>query len=151
MERSNRLLYESTSPEKFVTVFYGILDTSTHQLCYSNAGQDNPYLLSGAGEPRRLAVGGVPLSMLESFPYQEETVSVHPGDILVICSDGIAEAMNSDQEQFGEERLTPLLRGLHSASAADVVEKVIGAVRAHAGTAPQGDDITIVVVKRTIN
>ena len=148
IERSNKLLYESTSAEKFVTVFYGILDISTHHISYSNAGQDNPYLFSGSGEPKRLKVGGIPLSMLESCPYQEETVPLHPGDLLVICSDGIAEAMDSNQVQFSEEKLTGLLQELRSASPAEVIEQIISAVRAHAGRAPQADDMTIVAVKR---
>ena len=149
IERSNKLLHDSTSPEKFVTVFYGILDFSAHNLSYSNAGQDNPHLFSSTGEPQRLKVGGIPLSMLESFPYEEETIPMHPGDLLVICSDGIAEAMDSNQAQFGEEKLTEILRELRSASPAEVIEQIIRAVRAHAGTAPQADDMTIVAVKRS--
>ena len=149
IERSNKLLFQSTSPEKFVTLFYALLDTSEHTLCYSNAGHDNPYLLSHKGEPRRLKVGGIPLSMIESFPYSEETISIEPGDLLVICSDGIAEAMDINQVQFGEEKLGGILHELRTASPATVIEQIIGAVRAHAGTAPQADDITIVAVKRT--
>jgi sigma-B regulation protein RsbU (phosphoserine phosphatase) len=148
MERSNKLLHESTSPEKFVTVFYGILDTSTHQLSYSNAGHDVPYLLSGVAETSRLKVGGIPLSMLEHFPFEEETVAMNPGNVLVMCSDGVAEAMDTHQNQFGEEKLSSLLRSINGLSAEEVIDHIVAAVRAHAGAAPQADDITIVVVKR---
>ena len=149
IERSNKLLFQSTSPEKFVTLFYALLDTSAHALSYCNAGQDNPYLLSREGEPKRLKVGGIPLSMIETFPYQEETISIEPGNLLFICSDGVAEAMDVNQVQFGEERLSRLLDQLRSASPSTVIDQIISAVRAHAGTAPQADDITIVAVKRT--
>ena len=148
MERSNKLLFDSTSAEKFVTMFYSILDTSSHQLSYSNAGHDNPYLLSPGGQCKRLIVGGVPLSIFEHFPFEEDTITMEPGEVLVICSDGIAEAMNPNQVQFGEERLSVLLHKLHAASSTDIIEGIIAAVREHAGTAPQADDMTIVVVRR---
>ena len=148
MERSNKLLFDSTSPDKFVTMFYSVLDVSSHQLSYSNAGHDIPYLLSPAGPLKRLNVGGVPLSMLEQFPFQEETIAMQPGDLLVICSDGIPEAMDVNQVQFTDERLSLLLDKLRTASAVDVIDGIVAAVRKHAGTAPQADDMTVVVVKR---
>ena len=148
MERSNKLLFDSTSPDKFVTMFYIVLDVSSHQLSYSNAGHDIPYLLSPAGPLKRLNVGGVPLSMLEQFPFQEETIAMQPGDLLVICSDGIPEAMDVNQVQFTDEKLSLLLDTLRAASAVDVIDGIVAAVRKHAGTAPQADDMTVVVVKR---
>jgi sigma-B regulation protein RsbU (phosphoserine phosphatase) len=148
IERANRLLYESTSAEKFVTVFYGILDVSMHQLSYSNAGHDNPYLLSTADEPNRLKAGGIPLGICEEFPFGEETITMQPDDMLVMCSDGIAEAMDPHQVQFGEDKILSLLRAIRTLPAAEVIGRIIDAVRAHAGTAPQADDMTIVVVKR---
>jgi len=148
MERSNKLLFDSTSPDKFVTMFYSVLDVSSHQLSYSNAGHDIPYLLSPAGPLKRLNVGGVPLSMLEQFPFQEETIAMQPGDLLVICSDGIPEAMDVNQVQFTDEKLSLLLDTLRTASAVDVIDGIVAAVRKHAGTAPQADDMTVVVVKR---
>ncbi len=146
--RSNKLLFESTSPDKFVTMFYSTLDFSTHQLTYSNAGHDIPYLLSATAPVRRLDVGGVPLSMLEHFPFQEETIPLQPGDMLVICSDGIAEAMDVNQVQFSEDRLTDLLHRLYSSTATHVIDGIVSAVREHTGSSPQTDDMTIVVVKR---
>ncbi|MBI5471690.1 MAG: SpoIIE family protein phosphatase [Ignavibacteriae bacterium] len=148
MERSNKLLFDSTGPEKFVTMFFSILDVSSHQLNYCNAGHDIPYLLSNSGALMRLNVGGIPLSMMEQFPFEEETIAMQPGDLLVICSDGIAEAMNVNQEQFGEERLSILLDKLRASSAVDVIDGIVSAVRAHAGAAPQADDMTVVVVRR---
>ncbi len=148
MGRSNKLLYDSTSAEKFVTMFYGVLDTTTHQLTYSNAGHDHPYLFSPTGQCRRLNVGGVPLSMLEQFPFEEETIPLEPASVLVVCSDGIAEAMDVNENQFGEQKLSGLLNGLRTASATDIIDGIVAAVREHAGPAPQADDMTVVVVKR---
>jgi len=147
--RANRLLYHSTSPEKFVTLFYAILDTSAHTLQYTNAGHDNPYLMSDGAEPQRLSAGGVPLSMLEEFPFEEGTTPLAPGDVVVICSDGVTEAMNAMQEQFGDTRLAAAIREHLNQSASGIIDGVIGAVKAHAGNTPQMDDITMVVIKRT--
>lgn len=151
MERSNKLLFHSTSPEKFVTMFYSILDVSSHQLSYTNAGHESPYLLSTTAALYRLAVGGVPLSTLEQFPFEEETIRMRPDDVLVICSDGVPEAMDLNQVQFGEERLSNLLNKLRNVSAAGVIDGIVAAVREHAGAAPQADDITVVVVRRKSN
>jgi sigma-B regulation protein RsbU (phosphoserine phosphatase) len=149
IERSNTLLYLSTSDEKFVTLFYGILDTQQHQLRFCNAGHDNPYLLSHGKEPRRLKTGGIVLSVMETFPYEEEIVAIEPGDMLIIYSDGIPEAMNSNQELFSDARLGTLLNECVSLSASDVIDKVVAAAKAHAGNWPQSDDMTMVVIKRT--
>ena len=86
--------------------------------------------------------------MLEQFPFQEETIAMQPGDLLVICSDGIPEAMDVNQVQFTDEKLSLLLDTLRAASAVDVIDGIVAAVRKHAGTAPQADDMTVVVVKR---
>lgn len=146
--RSNKLLYESTSDEKFVTLFYGILDFQEHQLLFCNAGHDTPYLLSDGVEPRRLKTGGVILSIFESFPYEEETISFKPGDVLVIYSDGITEAMNSREEQFTDARLGALLQEHRSRSANELIDVVIAAAKAHAGGHPQSDDMTMLIMKR---
>ena len=146
--RSNTLLYQSTSDEKFATLFYGILDTEHHTLRYCNAGHDNPYLFSDSAEPQRLKTGGVVLSIMDHFPYDEDVASLKAGDVLVISSDGVTEAMNSQQEQFGDEKLGELLYEHRSLSASELINKVITAVKLHAGNWPQSDDITLVVVKR---
>jgi sigma-B regulation protein RsbU (phosphoserine phosphatase) len=146
--RSNRLLHQSTSPEKFVTVFYGRLDIQAHTLTYCNAGQDNPLLFSAEGEPRRLGTGGIVLSIMEEFPYQEETVPLAPGDCLIMFSDGITEAVDQQAEQFGEARIASIVRAHRLQTAEAIIDAVVEAVRVHAADAPQSDDMTIVVVRR---
>ena len=148
VERANKLLYLSTSPEKFVTLFYAILDPKLHQLAFSNAGHDNPFLLGADGGTQRLWTGGVVLSILEDFSYDEETVSMGPGDILVIYSDGITEAVNPAEEQFGDERLAVVIRDHRQENAAGLMESIIKEVTAFAGGRAQADDMTLVVVKR---
>ena len=150
VRRSNRLLFQSTSSDKFVTLFVGILDPVTHNLSYTNAGHESPFLLRANGECVRLTTGGVVLSILEDFPYQEETVHFGPGDILVIYSDGITEAINPDERAYGEQLLNDLLLEARNDTAAGIIERIIASVNSHAGQAPQMDDMTIVVVKRSL-
>jgi predicted ATPase/serine phosphatase RsbU (regulator of sigma subunit) len=149
LRRANRLLYQSTSPEKFATLFYGILDTRRHTLLYSNAGHDNPFVLRLAVETRRLKTGGIPLGMFEDFVFDEETISVEPGDLIVMCSDGIAEAMNANEEQFGEQRLSAILVQSDHPSPHDVIRKILETAKEFTGSTPQSDDMTVVVLRRT--
>ena len=148
LTRSNQLLYRSTGPEKFATVFYSILDVQNHTLSFSNAGHDNPYVLSLKHEPLRLKVGGIPLAMFGEFLYEEGTVALEPGETIVIYSDGITEAMNAAEEEFSEQRVEAVLCDHHLGSAKEIVDQLIATAKAHAGDTPQSDDMTIVVVKR---
>lgn len=148
MVRSNRLLFHSTSSEKFVTLFYGILDKDKHQLDFSNAGHNPPLLFSSTGEYRLLEAGGTVLSIMENFSYQEEVVNIQKGDLLVVYSDGITEAMNAKDEQFEEERLIDLIKQHRNESAQDLIETILSDVGTFAGTMPQADDMTLLVVKR---
>ena len=147
IERANRLLYQSTRSEKFVTLFYGVLDPDARTLSYSNAGHDNPFLFHQDEEPARLGVGGVVLSIMETFPYSEQTIPIGEGDLLVIYSDGIVEAINPDQEQFGQDRLAEVIRQHRDDSPGELIDSIINAVKVHAGTAAQMDDMTLVVVR----
>lgn len=148
VQRSNKLLYLSTSTEKFVTLFYGIIDVRAHSLCFSNAGHENPLLISEGKDPLRLNTGGIVLSIMEEFPYEEETVPLTPGDLLVIYSDGVTDAINPHQQLFGEARLMTVVNEHRHLAAQTLIDRIIAAVQSHAGTAPQMDDITLVVVKR---
>jgi len=148
IQRANTLLLQSTSPEKFVTLFYAVLDTVRHTLTYVNAGHEHPFLFTSAPEPIRLTAGGAPLSIIDKFPFEEQTLALSPDDLLVVFSDGVSEAMDAAQAQFGRSRLEELLPGIRHESAAAIIERIIEAVRAHAGGEPQNDDITLLVVKR---
>jgi sigma-B regulation protein RsbU (phosphoserine phosphatase) len=149
LRRANRLLYQSTSPEKFATLFYGILDARHHTLLFSNAGHDNPFVLHNGIETRRLKTGGIPLGMFEDFVFEEETIPMEPGDLIVMCSDGIAEAMNVNEEPFGEQRLAAILVQPNLLSPHNIIGKTLEAAKEFTGSTPQSDDMTIVVIRRT--
>ena len=147
VERCNRLLQKSTPPERFVTLFYGILDTDRHSLLFTNAGL-NPPLLYREGEFQRLRMGGIPLGIEEDWSYGQQNVGIEPGDLIVLYSDGITEARDLAGEEFGEERILSTVRSQCSFGTEQVLESLHDAVRAHVADAPQLDDMTLVLLKR---
>lgn len=146
--RSNRLLYESTSPEKFATLFYGILEIQQHTLHYSNAGHDWPFLVGIDHSIQRLQTGGVVLGLMPQAMYEDIEISIQVGDVLVIQSDGVSEAMNIHQEPFGEQRLQDLILEHRDSAPQEIIDTIVREVHKHAGEYIQSDDITIMVVKR---
>ncbi len=148
IHRSNQLLYRSTDPEKFATLFYGILDFTNHSLTYSNAGHENPFLLRLDDSSDRLETGGTVLGVVEDFSYDQETVKLNPGDVLVVFSDGITEAFDTNDNQFGEKQLAEVIVAHRQEPAESITNHIVDAVRRHAGAAPQADDLTLVVIKR---
>lgn len=149
MRRSNKLLFHSTSPEKFATLFYAYLRTDTHTLTYSNAGHELPLLVSAERPIARLKAGGIMLGAFEDFPFEEDSVVMQPGDLLVISSDGITEAMDVGNNQFGAERLEQVVQQHQAEPAASVAKYIFDAVREHVRGHPQSDDMTLMVIKRT--
>jgi sigma-B regulation protein RsbU (phosphoserine phosphatase) len=147
--RSNKLLYQCTDDERFVTLWYGVLDTQSHTIVYCNAGHEHPFLIADDGTVSRLDLGGLALGVFEEFPYNQETVPLSPGDVLVIYSDGVPDAATDADEPFGDARIESLIVENRNQPAAAIVETVFDAVNTHAGNTPQFDDLTMVVVKRT--
>ena len=147
VRRSNMLLFQNTGNEKFVTLFYALLDPATGSLACCNAGHERPFLVRAGGEISRLTAGGTVLGILEDYPYAEETVTLAPGDLVLIFSDGVSEAMDPAGEQLGEEPIVEVLLQHHGGDPEALKEALIAAVRSHAAGAPQADDITIVVAQ----
>lgn len=148
MARLNHQISRSAAPGKFITCVYGEIDTASGTLTYANAGHNYPLLTRGTGKLELLESGGLPLGVLEDTTYTSETVSLQPGDSLLLYSDGISEAENAEREQFGEERLQALWKGcreLRSEQSLDCLLMEIGTFR---GRASQSDDITAVVVSK---
>jgi sigma-B regulation protein RsbU (phosphoserine phosphatase) len=143
----NRLLHSCTDSEKFVTLFYGVLDPAQKVLRYTNAGHNPPILIDPQGSFTTLDIGGIVLAALPQFPYQEGEVRFKPGQILVIYSDGVTEATDEQEEQFGEERLIRTVLCNAGLPASSICDEIIEAVRAFSTALPHQDDITLVVAK----
>jgi len=148
MERANTLVFRSTDDERFVTLFYGMLNCSAHELVYCNAGHEPPFLFSKDGSSRRLQSGNLALGILDGMRYREASMRLEEGDVLVVYSDGITDAANASEELFGTDRLAELIAA-HRREPADIlIARILDGVAAHAGRSPQFDDLTLLVVKR---
>src|SRR5690606_14024650 len=117
LERANRFLHRTLRRGTFVTLFYGILDAETHQLHSANAGHNRPLLLRTDGTLERLEHGGLVLGALAGSAYDEVTHAFRPGDLLLVYSDGLTEAMNDRREEFGEAQVEAVLRAYRAAPA----------------------------------
>jgi len=123
-------------------------------LTYTNAGHNPPVLLRAGGKVDRLEEGGMLLGFLSDQAYAQADVSLEPGDVLVLFTDGITEAMNPEAESreakyFGEENFIDVLKANSGRSAAEIQAAVLAAIAYHTRQAPQSDDITLVIIKRT--
>jgi sigma-B regulation protein RsbU (phosphoserine phosphatase) len=145
---ANRLITADSKSSMFVTLFYARLDENERTLTYVNAGHNPPVLFKGqSGELMMLWAKGIALGAIEDIELEERTIKLEEGDMVICYTDGVTEAINGKEEQFGEERLFKLIRENHTVSAQDMVEKIKREVLAFCGDAPQFDDITLMVLK----
>ncbi len=144
----NRVLYPESLRHMFVTLVYGILDTRTGRVTYCNAGHNLPYVLRQTGDVAALErTGGLGLCLMPDFDYRAKTITLHPGDSLLLFTDGVTEAVDSRRDQFTEERLADCLRRLDGHAPAAMIDEVLNAVEAFADGAPQPDDITLLALR----
>lgn len=150
LTRLNRSVYTHSRRGHFVAFLLAVLDSSEKTLTFANAGQMKP-LLKSDGTVHQLDSAGVhfPLGMVPDSTYEERTVPLQQGDIILLFTDGISEAMNDQREEFGVQRLVDMLQQMNTSAmgAADIIHRINDEVRRHAGSVPQHDDITMVVVK----
>jgi len=148
---ANHRILADTHAGLFVTVFYGVLDPSSGELTYANAGHNPPYLLDARDRDAidELERTGVPLGILDSATWQQQTVHLAPGAVLLLYTDGITEAQDAQDSFFDEERLQDVARASLGRTAAEVQEAVVARVGAFVGAAPQSDDMALVVVVRS--
>jgi len=150
VESLNEQLVKFTSPGMFATFFVGVLDNSTGKLRYVNAGHNPPVVVAGvSSEVTRLTEGGVLVGALPGMKYTQADVDMRVGDLLIIYSDGVTEAMNEAGEMFEEERLLEtILTARTCGSASEILSSIMATVDRFAGKADQADDISLVVVMR---
>jgi serine phosphatase RsbU (regulator of sigma subunit) len=143
------LLHGSTADNKYVTAALLELDPATGHASYVSAGHINSLLVRNSGEVVPLGSTGAPLGLLPpGLPYETTAVSLEPGDCLVLCSDGVPDAQNERDEEFGEGRLTAIVQESRRRSSTEIVSQVFDAIDQFAGAAPQFDDITLMVLRR---
>ena len=147
MSKVNYLLWESIERNQFVTAFYGILDATNRTLAYSNAGHNPPLLIDADGKTRFEERGGVPLGMFRDSRYYEYFATIEPGQMLVLYTDGVTEAMNPSGEEYGGQRLVAAaLRGRHL-SARELIDFIHRDVIDWTGGLGAHDDVTFFIIK----
>lgn len=148
MARVNRLIHEATAGDRFITTFYGLIDPEHKRLLYINAGHNPPLLLRADGTSRLLDQGGLPLGVFNDSRYSESVVEFLSGDILVLYTDGVVEATNARDEQFGIIRLQHLVSAASERRAYEIVQMITSAVSEHSFDMDgPDDDLTILVIK----
>ena len=146
----NRLVYEASQANRYATFFYGQYDPVARTLTYVNAGHNAPMLfhsLASAGHLSRLEVGGTVVGLISSFPYQQGCVTLAPGDLLVAFTDGISEAMNKEDEEWGEDRLIQTIKQCQGLDAKQILNRILVDADKFVAGAPQHDDMTLVVLR----
>jgi sigma-B regulation protein RsbU (phosphoserine phosphatase) len=132
---------------RFTTAFLAEYDPVRRRLDYINAGHNNPILRRASGEVERLDVGGLPFGIMPDMKYQAGTVILAPGDWLVIFTDGLIEAENTHQDDYGEARLLNLIEASTSISPAELLKRLMAALDLFVGNTPQHDDVTCMLLK----
>ena len=146
---SNQLLASESVDCMFVTVFYGIYNISTGEITYCNAGHNPPYILKPDGSVEVLPMPqDFLLGAIEGVEYHDMQMKLEHGETLVMFTDGVNEAMNSDFQEFGDERLEDSLKKCTGQSCQQLIESVKTDVAAYVGEAEQSDDITLFALKR---
>ncbi len=146
MHKVNRLVYEASASNRYATFFFAAWDPRTRRLECVNAGHNPPVLLRN-GEVIRLETGGPVVGLLPNAPYTEQALTLEPGDLLILYTDGISEAMTRDDEEWGEERMIEAARKLRNKSADDILRALFAAADKFTAGAPQHDDMTLLILK----
>lgn len=145
--RVNNLICDNTGADRFITFFWGMYEAPTGCFRYVNAGHNPPFLFRASGIVERLEAGGIILGVLKTeAPYEEGEVILGPGDRLVCFTDGVSEAMNKSDEEFGEAAIEAIAESDHASSSMEFLTQITEAVRLHGKGVPQSDDITVMVL-----
>ena len=147
MSKVNYLLWESIERNQFVTAFYGILDATNRTLAYSNAGHNPPFLIDVKGEAHFEERGGVPLGMFRDSRYYEYFAPIEPGQIFVLYTDGVTEAVNSSGEEYGRDRLADAVRRARTLPARELIDFLHQDLMTWTDGLGSHDDVTFFIVK----
>lgn len=155
--RMNRLLHRSTRSNSYATFFYAEVNEQTGRLRYVNAGHNPPYLLRHSSSPvpfvastapiEELTTGGTIIGMFAQSAYEEGLLDLHKGDVLIVFTDGVPEALNPHDEEFGEERLKDILRDVAHLSVNEMASRILQNLKQWIADAEQYDDLTFVLMK----
>lgn len=144
---NNYACSNSQNGRRFTTTFIAEYDPATRDLIYVNAGHDQPILRRQSGAIERLTAGGIPLGIQENTPYESGNTKLQSGDWLVIYTDGVTEAENIHQEEYGEARFMLLLYANQTMTPPGLLNTILTDIEHFVGNTPQHDDITLMLLK----
>lgn len=147
MGRLNRLIYEASAANRYATFFYAQYEPATRRLSYVNAGHNAPMLFRASGVVARVEGGGPVIGLLPEAEYVASALVLAPGDLLLAYTDGISEAMNPQDEEWGEERMMDAVRAVPDTAPPTVLARVLAEADRFATGAKQHDDMTLVVAR----
>ena len=145
--RINNLIYRNTGFDKFITFFFGVLDVKEKTFTTVNAGHNPPYLFHKDRSFELFEAGGLILGMMPNMRYEFETVSLKAGDLVVMFTDGVSEAMNAEEEEYEDKRIQECVLKSFDCSAEEIMQNLIDSVQEFSKGEPQSDDITILTMK----
>ncbi|HWM92518.1 MAG TPA: GAF domain-containing SpoIIE family protein phosphatase [Thermoanaerobaculia bacterium] len=146
LEDLNCKLLHVRVDRRFLAMIFAVVDSADRSLTLASSGLPYPYLVRG-GQVEPVLMAGLPLGLLPERTYDEVRLEVQPGDVVVICSDGIEESRNGSEEDFGGDRVREVLRGLASGTAYEIADGLLDACRRYSGRSGAADDRTVVVIK----
>ena len=147
---SNNIITQDSKSGMFVTLFFGILKETDRTLTYVNAGHNPPVVFRClTGTLEELMPTGIVLGAVENREYFSRTLSIGPGDVIVMYTDGVTESINATEELFGEDRLNAIIRKNARLPAQEIIDRILSGVHEFTGDMPQFDDITLLVIKGT--
>jgi phosphoserine phosphatase RsbU/P len=146
MHKVNKLVYEASASNRYATFFFAAFDPQTRRLECVNAGHNPPVLLR-KGTVIRLEADGPVVGLLPDAPYTEQSLTLEPGDLLILYTDGISEAMTSDDEEWGEDRMIVSASAVRNKPAEDVLRAMFADADKFTAGAPQHDDMTVLVLQ----
>ena len=148
-EKINALIYDNTPSELFITFFMASIDPDAGRISYVNAGHNPPLLVRSDGRTERLSQGGLLFGVIRNAEYTEGITDFKTGDTLLMYTDGVSEAMNADEEEFGEDRIISIMSENTAVNLEELLRKIEYSVEEFHGSSQYSDDFTLLAVRRT--
>jgi len=149
LHRANELILTDARSDLFVTIFYGVLDPKSARFTYANAGHNPPIWFEAKSHTTHfMKEHGIAIGVVPEVLVKDANVTLSPGDVMLLYTDGVTEAFNVEGEEFGEKRLEQVIRDCADHTAEEISQAIVSALRSFVGDEPPFDDVTMVVGKR---